>query len=87
MSEYCGFICSDYVEKAKEIRKALDEFAKYNPGEAKVVLGNILDAIVPETKPLISQYLNAYIELQRNSVNDASQQERNKERSQRRAKI
>ena len=31
-------MCSDYIEKAKEIRKALDEFAKYNPEEAEVVM-------------------------------------------------
>jgi hypothetical protein len=38
-------VCSDYVEKAKEIRKALDEFAKYNPEEAEVVMGNVLKAL------------------------------------------
>lgn len=43
--EYCGFVCSDVVEKAKEIRKELDDFAKYNPEEANVVLGNVLNAL------------------------------------------
>jgi hypothetical protein len=38
-------VCSDYIEKAKEIRKALDEFAKYNPEEAEVVMGNVLKAL------------------------------------------
>ncbi len=43
--DYCGFVCSDVVEKAKEIRKELDDFAKYNPNEAEVVLGNVLKAL------------------------------------------
>jgi hypothetical protein len=47
-SNYCGFVCSDYVEKAREIRKALDEFAIYNPEEAKVVEGNVIRAIKGE---------------------------------------
>ena len=44
-SDYCGFICSDYVEKAKEIRKALDEFAKHNPEEAANVEENVLKGL------------------------------------------
>ena len=43
--EYCGFVCSDVVEKAREIKKELDDFAKYNPKEAQVVLGNVLKAL------------------------------------------
>lgn len=43
--QYCGFVCSEVVEKAREIRKELDDFAKYNPEEAEVVLGNVLKAL------------------------------------------
>lgn len=45
MTDYCGFVCADVVEMAQEIRKQLDDFAKYNPNEAAVVLGNVLKAL------------------------------------------
>ena len=49
-TDYCGFVCSEVVEKAKEIRKELDDFARYNPEEAEVVLGNVLKALRKRTK-------------------------------------
>ena len=51
--EYCGFVCSDYVEKARqlgkemgEIWKAVGEFAQVNPEEAEVVRKNVMNAFL-----------------------------------------
>lgn len=48
MSKYCGFVCQDYVDKARDIRKALQEFSEHNPEEAKVVLANVVNALFGE---------------------------------------
>lgn len=55
---YCGFVCSDVVDKAREIKAELDDFDKYNPEEAKVVRGNVLKALVgDDVKELIESQL------------------------------
>ena len=53
MTEYCGFVCADVVEKAREIRKELDDFAKYNSNEAKQVKLNVLNALGIDVVKLI----------------------------------
>lgn len=34
---YCGFLCSDIMERQQSILKDIDDFAEYNPGFAQVM--------------------------------------------------
>jgi hypothetical protein len=39
--EYCGFVCSDILERQQEILDEIEEFSKVNPEFALVMKGKI----------------------------------------------
>ena len=44
--DYCGFLCSDIIERQKKIIEDIKDFAEYNPDFALVMLSRIADLCV-----------------------------------------
>lgn len=68
--EYCGFVCADVVDKAKEIRKEIDDFAKYNPNEAKAVKRNVLAALGVDLDKLVDDIWDFIPKLEGDTTKD-----------------
>ena len=42
---YCGFLCSEILERQQEIANEVKDFSKYNPEFAKVMLRKLMDVL------------------------------------------
>lgn len=58
---YCGFLCSDIIERQQKIIDDLKDFAEYNPGFAQVMLYRItLMCLDQRQSKLVTEYYKSH---------------------------
>ena len=55
---YCGFLCSDIMERQEAILKDIDDFAEYNPGFAAIMRFRITQLCLDSRTKQIENVVN-----------------------------